>query len=103
MSRLKQRQIRSIALINDMSGTPLTKYQLRGAFDRARDAAVAAHPELEAEIRNFQFRDLRAKAGTDTEDALGIGAAQAQLGHSTAEMTAHYVRHRRGKLVKPTK
>jgi integrase len=103
MERLKLRKIRSIALINDMTGTPLTKYQLRGAFDRARDAAVAACPVLEVEIRNFQFRDLRAKAGTDTEDALGIGAAQAQLGHSTAEMTAHYVRHRRGKLVKPTK
>lgn len=100
---MKERKIRSLALINDMAGTPLTKYQLRGAFDRAREAAAEAHPELEKDIRRFQFRDLRAKAGTDTEDALGIGAAQAQLGHSTAEMTRQYVGHRRGKLVKPTK
>lgn len=64
-----------------MAGPPLTKYQLRGAFDRARDAAVAAHHEIEAEIRDFQFRDLRAKAGTDTEESLGMNAAQAQLGH----------------------
>lgn len=30
-------------------------------------------------------------------------AAQEQLGHSTPMMTARYVRHRRGELVKPTK
>jgi hypothetical protein len=30
-------------------------------------------------------------------------AAQAQLGHSTLGMTAHYVRHGKGKLVDPTK
>lgn len=30
-------------------------------------------------------------------------AAQEQLGHSTTTMTAQYIRHRRGKLVKPTK
>ena len=30
-------------------------------------------------------------------------AAQDQLGHTAPMMTAQYVRHRRGKLVKPTK
>jgi integrase len=81
----------------------LTEYMLRGAFDRARIAAAAMRPRLEREIEAFQFRDLRAKAGTDKEEKDGMDAAQAQLGHSTAAMTAHYVRHRRGKLVKPTK
>lgn len=47
----------------------------RGAFDRARDAACLAHPELSDQIRAFQFRDLRAKAGIDKEEGNGIEAA----------------------------
>ena len=58
---------------------------------------------MEAKIRAFQFRDLRAKAGADTEETRGMAAAKDQLGHSSEVMTAHYVCHRRGKLVKPTK
>lgn len=52
------------------------------------------------ESKNFQFRDLRAKAATDKDDAEGLGPAQDQLGHTTPAMTAHYVRHRRGEIVK---
>jgi len=103
IERINSRKVMSLKLINNAAGSPMTKYELRGAFDRARDAAVLAHPHLEKEIREFQFRDLRAKAGTDKEEASGMDAAQAQLGHTTPAMTAHYVRHRRGKLVKPTK
>ncbi len=33
----------------------------------------------------------------------GMEAAKDQLGHATTAMTVHYVRHRKGKLVKPTK
>lgn len=103
IDRIKNQKVMSLQLLSTADGTPMTRYELRGAFDRARDAAAAARPELEKEIREFQFRDLRAKAGTDTEQSSGMEAAQAQLGHSTQAMTAHYVRHRRGKLVKPTK
>jgi integrase len=91
------------ALVNTRQGYPMSAVTLRGAFDRARDAAVAANPEREKEIRAFQFRDLRAKAGTDKEESSGMAAAKDQLGHTTETMTAHYVRHRRGKLVKPTR
>ena len=90
-------------LVNTMEGYAMTKFELRGAFDRARLAAIEARPELSAKIRAFQFRDLRAKAGTDTEERSGMAAAKDQLGHSSETMTAQYVRHRRGKLVKPTK
>ena len=51
----------------------------------------------------FQFKDLRAKAGTDKEDAQGMSAAKDQLGHTSEKMTAHYVRHRLGKKVSPTR
>lgn len=102
IDRIKARKVAGMTLIT-RQGKPMTKAALRGGFDRARDAAVKAHPEMESKIRAFQFRDLRAKAGTDTEETRGMAAAKDQLGHSSEVMTAHYVRHRRGKLVKPTK
>lgn len=103
IERIKARKVMGLKLVNTKQGYPMSAVTLRGAFDRARDAAVLANPGMELEIRSFQFRDLRAKAGTDKEESLGMQAAQDQLGHSTQQMTAHYVRHRRGKLVKPTK
>lgn len=112
IKRIESRKVIGMALICDERGRHLTKFGLRGAFDRARDLAVEAStiaaecadlPDLSASIRAFQFRDLRAKAGTDTEELRGMAAAKDQLGHSSEGMTAHYVRHRKGKLVSPTK
>ena len=81
---------------------------LRSRFDKARSAAIkkaekSSVQTLAAAIRAFQFRDLRAKAGTDKEESSGMAAAKDQLGHADEKMTQSYVRHRKGKLVKPTK
>lgn len=103
VERISSRKVMGLQLINMMDGTPMTKYQLRYALDQARAAAADRHPALAAEIRQFQFRDLRAKAATDKDELQGIAAAQEQLGHTSAAMTRHYVRNRKGKLVKPTK
>jgi integrase len=103
LKRINARKVTGIALINNAKGAAMTKSMLRGAFDRAREAAIKKYPHMADDIANYQIRDLRAKAGTDTEEVLGMQAAQDQLGHTTPTMTAHYVRHRRGKLVKPTK
>ena len=46
---------------------------LRHRFDKAREKAGV----------EFQFRDLRAKAGTDKAESQEIHAAQKQLGHKT--------------------
>ncbi|MDH7548870.1 hypothetical protein QAD16_05925 [Stenotrophomonas geniculata] len=52
----------------------------------------------------FQFRDLRAKAGTDKADsATDIREAQAQLGHSSVTTTEIYVRKKRGSKATPTR
>ena len=51
----------------------------------------------------FQFRDLRAKAATDTDEMSGTRDAQALLGHATEAMTAGYIRHKVGKKVKPVR
>jgi integrase len=112
MARINSRKVMGLGLVNRSDGTQMTKYMLRTRFDNARDLACEASqlaaecaglPDISASIRKFQFRDLRAKAGTDTEELRGMAAAKDQLGHSSEAMTAHYVRHRRGKLVKPTK
>ncbi|MNM06946.1 site-specific tyrosine recombinase XerC [compost metagenome] len=82
-------------LVVDEDGQPLAKDQLRYRFDKARELAGVAKAD-------FQFRDLRAKAGTDKADSSGdIRQAQAQLGHASVVMTEHYVR--KGKKVTPTR
>ncbi len=49
----------------------------------------------------FQFRDLRAKAGTNKDEQGGLDATRALLGHKNASMTSKYVRLGKGKLVQP--
>jgi integrase len=87
----------STRLLVNEAGQPLTYYALRSRFDKARDTASIQKSA-------FQFRDLRAKAGTDKTDSSGdIRQAQKQLGHASLTMTEHYVRKRRGDKVTPTK
>lgn len=76
------------ALLQDPSGQQLTYFALRSRFDKAREKAGV----------NFQFRDLRAKAATDTDD---LGLAQKLLGHKNRSTTEIYTRDRKGELVKP--
>ena len=57
-------------------------------FDKARKAAGVS----------FQFRDIRAKAATDTGD---LAHSQKLLGHLNHEMKEHYVRQRVGERVRP--
>ena len=101
IERIKARKaatpgVRSLALVVNEQGQPLTPSALDNRFEDARrDAGVDLHA--------FQFRDLRAKAATEKEEQVGIEAAQNLLGHKSANMTAHYVRNRKGKLVKPTR
>lgn len=75
-------------LIQDENGQRLTQYALRSRFDKARTLAKV----------DFQFRDIRAKAATDTGD---LAHSQTLLGHKNREMTEHYVKARTGGRVKP--
>jgi len=86
--------VRSTALVVDDAGQRLTVGPLRSRFDDARERAGEAKAL-------FQFRDLRGKAGTDKTDLADIRQAQKQLGHASVMMTEHYVRARRGDVVKP--
>lgn len=85
------------SLVVNEKGERMMRDALRFRFDRARFVA-GVDKDL------FQFRDLRAKAGTDKTEAAGdIRAAQKQLGHSSVTMTERYVRERKGDKVEPTR
>ncbi|RMX08545.1 integrase [Corticibacter populi] len=90
----KSHQVHALAILVSETGQPMTYNALRNRFDAARDRAGI-------DKGSFQFRDLRAKAATDADDVADIKTAQAMLGHTTEAMTAHYIRHRVGKKVKP--
>jgi integrase len=108
-SEKKAHKVISLALLVTESGERMTMHMLRGRFEKARKLAAEAADEsgdndLAKEIRTFQYRDLRAKAGTDKVDETGsMVAAQKMLGHSAASTTEIYIRQRRGALVKPTR
>lgn len=77
---------------------------LRNRWDEAREKAdvetiAEGDTTLGAEMRQFQFRDIRQKAASEIDD---IGQASQLLGHSTQEMTKEGYR-RIGEIVEPTK
>lgn len=84
----RPRERLSAWLIQDDDGKPLGTFGLRSRFDKARKLAGV----------DFQFRDIRAKAATDTGD---LAHSQKLLGHRNREMTEHYVRQRVGERVQP--
>lgn len=101
-------EVRSLHLVVAEDGQPLTYSGFAQRFQAARVAAATkaredGREDLAAAIERFQFRDLRAKAGTDTADALDVHRAQRQLGHASVTMTERYVRNRRGDKVEPTR
>ncbi len=86
----RPRQRLSAWLIQDDDGKPLGTFALRSRFDKARALAGV----------DFQFRDIRAKAATDTGQ-VNLAHSQKLLGHRNREMTEHYVRTRVGERVQP--
>ena len=102
-ARKKSHKVHTLALICNERGAKLGIAALRDRFDKARTQAAKSHPTLADAISAFQFRDLRAKAGTDKADSGGMREAQMQLGHESMAMTESYVRGRRGEKVSPTK
>ncbi len=90
IERIAQRPTKAISpyLIQDENGQPLSQFSLRSRFDKARTLAKV----------DFQFRDIRAKAATDTGD---LAHSQKLLAHKNRDMTEHYVKARIGERVKP--
>ncbi|WP_332776996.1 tyrosine-type recombinase/integrase [Polaromonas sp.] len=83
ITRINERPRHTISayIIQDENGQPLTQFALRSRSDKARTLAKV----------DFQFRDIRAKAATDTGD---LAHSQTLLGHKNRDMTEHYVKAR---------
>lgn len=93
-ARKARQKVHCTRLVTNAHGQPIGV----NAISRHWKAACEA-----AQVEGYQFRDLRAKAATDTEEASGsLRDAQRQLGHTSLRMTEHYARNRRGAKVKPT-
>jgi integrase len=86
LARLTARPVASLRLVADERGQPLTLGAIRKRF--VADCAKAGV--------SFQLRDVRAKAGTDLEDA---HKANALLGHAAMTTTDVYLRRRAGERV----
>ncbi|VBG49992.1 phage-related integrase [Burkholderia pseudomallei] len=84
----RPRAVTGLYLIQDENGRALTQDAMRSRFDKAREIAGVS----------FQFRDIRAKAASDTGD---LSHSQKLLGHRSRDMTEHYVRKRIGESVRP--
>ena len=97
-------RLTSLHLLVTERGEPLTQTNLRRLFDKARTAAAAkaSTEELRERIQAFQYRDLRAKAGTDRDEKEGREKARELLAHASDRMTDTYIRNRKGKLVRPS-
>ena len=86
-------KVKSMALVQDEAGQPVGYWRFAKMFLAARKAAG----------ETWQFRDLRAKAGTEKTDEVDLREAQRLLGHASVTTTEVYVRNRRGERVKPLK
>lgn len=84
----KPRDVRNPALLQDPDGQRMSYFAMRSRFDKAREISGVS----------FQFRDLRAKAATDTGD---LAHSQMLLGHKNRSTTEIYTRDRKGDFVKP--
>lgn len=81
--RKAEHKVESLFLLVNECGLKMTKAMLRSRFEVARAAAGVSG-------KDFQFRDLRRKSGTDLRDQVGLDAAQDLLGHASQAMTEHY-------------
>lgn len=97
----RERKVSGPWLVQKEDGQRLTYWALAKSFQRARIAAAEANPKLAEDIGKVQFRDLRAKSGTEMADEHGILAARRLLGHASVTMTEAYVRL--GEKVAPLK
>lgn len=80
----------------------MSQQMLRNRWDEAREKAAAkavtnGDSVLAANIREFQFRDIRPKTASEIE----LEHASRLLGHSTEEITRKVYR-RIGEIVDPT-
>ena len=98
LNRIKSRQVIGKTIICDHRGNSINQFGLfRYHFDHARDMAELDAKEKGIAFNRFQFKDIRAKAATDSETQT---AAQKLLGHKNITTTTIYRRDKK-EIVNP--
>lgn len=99
LERIRARGIAGPTILAGKTGIPLSETgTFKRLFNEARDKAEAEANERGIKFTRFQFKDLRAKAATDSDSTAN---AQKLLGHATEIMTSAYIRGRTGDEVLP--
>lgn len=102
LERKRKNPVYSLALICDEKGKRITQDAIAQRFRKIRKKVITKYPKMAPVLRNFQFRDLRAKSATDIFEKEDIKRAQTLLGHTDPETTEIYVRSVSGQQVSPT-
>ena len=92
ISSIRQRNIVGKTLICNRSGQPIRINTLQTKFARARNHAIVYAEKNNLDFQPFQFRDLRAKAASDSDTH---SDAQKLLGHKQSSTTAIYRRDKK--------
>lgn len=80
-------------IIHNNNGGKISVDAISRRFAAIRAKATEQYPELADELAACQFRDLRAKSGTDAYlKSSSVEAAQRRLGHTDQKMTNVYIR-----------
>lgn len=95
IQRRRAMQADHVMLLSTPDGYPVTASMLRGAWDRARDAAALKHPKMADQIGKMYLRDMRKRASDLAQD---VDDASKLLQHSSAAVTAKHYRSRVVKL-----
>jgi integrase len=103
LTRIRARGVSGMTIISTARGERVTAAMHRNRFEAAREAAArtaedGGNSELATRIRQFQFRDIRPRAASDTT----LAYASALLGHTGTAITERVYR-RKGSDVKPLK
>jgi integrase len=99
LDRIRQRpgRVMGFFIIATNRGQRVNRWTLRIRFDAARAKAVTENSEITEKIMQFQFRDIRPKAASETD----LAHAQVLLGHSK-ELITQTVYRRVGSMVSST-
>ena len=97
LDRIKAKNAMSSLIVTNAKGQPFANITFRRAFDDARNKAAAEAAAAGEKFTRFQFKDLRAKAATDSSSQT---TAQKLLGHKNAATTVIY-RRDKSEVVEP--
>ena len=88
-----------LMLLSTPDGKPVTMQMLRSRWDKAREAAAKAHPDLAEQIRAMYLRDMRSRA---SDLAGSLAEASKLLQHSSERVTSMHYRTK-AERVKPVR